>query len=152
MTNKFEPISVMELKKPQRKVFKVFLHCSASDRPEHDFPFVMEQWHKERGFNEIGYHFFIQKDGTICQGRSMEKIPAAQQGHNTGSIAICCHGLEKDKFTKEQRAALYALCYTLNGFYKGGLTFHGHCEVSNKTCPVFDYKEWLKLDFDGRMK
>jgi len=149
---KFDAVDLAKLKKPARRVWCVFLHCSASDRPEHDYPLVMEQWHLERGFKEIGYHFFIQKDGTICEGRSLEKVPAAQAGHNTGSIAICCHGLEKDKFTPEQRASLYALCHQLNRLYKGGLSFHGHCEVSAKTCPVYDYKAWLRLDAAGRMQ
>lgn len=149
---KFDPVDICSLKKPERTVYKVFLHCSASDNPKHDYPLVIEQWHRERGFSEIGYHFFIQKDGTICEGRSLEKIPAAQQGHNTGSIAICCHGLKKELFTDEQRHSLRALCMTLNRMYKGGLSFHGHCEVSAKACPVFDYKDWLKLDEWGRMQ
>lgn len=149
---KFDAIDLAKLKKPARRVWCVFLHCSASDRPEHDYPLVMEKWHLERGFKEIGYHFFIQKDGTICEGRSLEKVPAAQAGHNTGSIAICCHGLEKDKFTAEQRASLYALCHQLNRLYQGGLSFHGHCEVSAKACPVYDYKAWLRLDAAGRMQ
>ena len=32
------------------------------------------------------------------------------------------------------------------------LTFHGHCEVSNKLCPVFDYRKVLSLDEFGAIK
>lgn len=149
---KFDAVDLPSLKIPQRKVWAVYLHCSASDRPEDDYPLVMERWHLQRGFAEIGYHFFVQKDGTICEGRSLEKIPAAQEGHNTGSIAICAHGLKKELFTDEQLGAVKALCYTLNHLYRGGLSFHGHCEVSAKTCPVYDYKKLLGLDAAGRMK
>lgn len=148
---KFDAIDLTKIKKPARKVYYVFLHCSASDNPEHDNPQTMEQWHIERGFREIGYNFFIQKDGTVREGRNIERTPAAQQGHNTGSIAICCHGLKREAFTDAQRHSLKALCLTLNQLYKGGLTFHGHCEVSNKSCPVYDYKDWLGLDAHGRM-
>lgn len=149
---KFDAVDLAQLKKPARKVWCVFLHCSASDNPAHDYPKVMEDWHRERGFAEIGYHFFVQKNGTICEGRSLEKVPAAHQGHNTGSIAICAHGLKKELFTPEQLASVKALCYTLNRLYRGALSFHGHCEVSAKTCPVYDYKALLGLDSGGRMQ
>lgn len=113
----------------------------------------MDKWHKERGWSGIGYHFFIQKNGTIQHGRNLELVPAAQKGHNTGSIAICVHGLRKELFTKEQQASLKALCITLNRIYRNSLTFHGHKEVEpNKACPVFDYCAWLNLDKDGFMK
>lgn len=149
---KFDLVDVSNITKPKRKVFKVFIHCSASDNKDHDFAKVIENWHRDRGFSEIGYHYFIRKNGNVIEGRSLEKIPAAQEGHNTGSIAICVSGLAKEEFTKEQRASLKALCWTLNKLYKGGITFHGHCEVnSGKSCPVFSYKDWLGLDEYGRM-
>lgn len=143
-------IDVENVKKPKRFVSKVFLHCSASDNPKHDNIETITKWHLERGFSEVGYHFFIQKNGDIIKGRDLEKIPAAQKGHNTGSIAICCHGL--NKFTEEQKASVRELCLHLNRIHNHGLTFHGHCEVEpNKTCPVYDYKAWLWLDKDGAM-
>ena len=143
---------VRTVKRPKRPVSRVFIHCSASDHAHHDNAATMDKWHKERGWSGIGYHFFIRKDGTIEGGRNIESIPAAQKGHNTGTIAICVHGLDKSKFTHFQRASLRALCIHLNELYKGGLTFHGHKEVEpNKACPVFDYKEWLSLDAKGRM-
>lgn len=138
-------------KKPNRKVTTVFLHCSASDNPAHDNLETMEAWHRARGFNEIGYHLFITKRGETLVGRSLERIPAAQKGHNTNSIAICLHGLRIDLFTKEQRAELIRVCKDIDKAYGGGLRFRGHREVANKTCPVFKYKEWLNLDSSGKM-
>lgn len=135
---------------PNRKVSKVFLHCSASDNPVHDDISIIESWHLQRGFSEVGYHFFIKKDGTIQFGRSLEKVPAAQQGHNAGTIAICTHGL-KD-FTEESLMAVQTLCEEINHAYDGKITFHGHREVSSKTCPVYDYKTLLNLDDSGYMQ
>lgn len=149
--SRFAEVNISKVPKPKRNVFCVFLHCSASDNEKHDNAETMHKWHLERGFNEIGYHFFIRKDGTIQYGRDCERVPAAQEGHNQGSIAICCHGLEKDKFTDAQRHSLRALCIHLNALYKGGLTFHGHKEVAAKDCPVYPYKVWLGLDENGRM-
>ena len=84
--------------RPNRPVDRVFLHCSASDHAHHDDVSVMDKWHKARGWAGVGYHYFIKKDGTIQQGRDLEKTPAAQARHNRGTIAICCHGLKEDKY------------------------------------------------------
>jgi len=141
----------MTFKKPGRRVNRVFVHCSASDNPKHDNAATMRRWHKERGWSDIGYHFFIRKDGTLESGRPVGRVPAAQGGNNAGTIAICCHGLEKDKFTEAQFDTLRTLCGEINAAYAGKVTFHGHCEVSAKTCPVFDYRKVLGLDSKGRM-
>lgn len=138
-------------KKPNRPVSRVFLHCSASDRPEHDSAAVMDAWHKEKGWAGIGYHLFIRKNGTLEKGRDLEKTPAAQEGNNTGTIAICLHGLERDKFTEAQFDTLRKLCDQINDAYGGRVTFHGHCEVSAKTCPVFIYQDVLGIDKDGHL-
>lgn len=135
-------------KAPKRKVTKIFLHCSASDNPAHDNAATIKKWHIERGFSNIGYHFYIRKDGTLEEGRNLEVVPAAQQNHNSGSIAICCGGL-KD-FPPKQMSALIKLCNEIHAELPDA-TFHGHCEVSNKACPVFDYKRTLQLDDMGRM-
>ncbi|CCO48612.1 Putative peptidoglycan-binding domain-containing protein [Vibrio nigripulchritudo SOn1] len=133
--------------KPNRNVHSVFLHCSASDRSQHDSIAVIDKWHKKRGFSEIGYHYFISKNGDIHIGRNIEKIPAAQKGHNTGSIAICLHGLKKENFTEKQFTSVRALCMAIDSAYGSKtIKFRGHCEVSSKSCPVFDYKSVLKLD------
>lgn len=137
--------------KPRRPVTRVFLHCSASDRPEHDNVATMDQWHKQRGWAGVGYHLFIRKSGLIEKGRDLEKVPAAQEGHNTGTIAICLHGLAVDKFTDAQFHALLTLCHQINEAYGGAVTFHGHREVANKACPVFDYKRVLSLEAGGKL-
>jgi hypothetical protein len=54
--------------KPKRAVNRVFLHCSASDRPEHDSAAVMDAWHKQRGWAGIGYHFFVRKVESLETG------------------------------------------------------------------------------------
>lgn len=138
-----------QFRKPSRSVNRVFIHCSASDRPEHDSVAVIDAWHKANGWAGIGYHFFIRKDGTLELGRDLEKTPAAQEGNNTGTIAICLHGLDVAQFTEAQCATLRGLCTEIDDAYRGSVTFHGHCEVAAKACPVFDYKAILQLDARG---
>ncbi|MEA3434163.1 MAG: N-acetylmuramoyl-L-alanine amidase [Campylobacterota bacterium] len=137
--------------KPNRRVDRVFLHCSASDVPAHDTVEMLRTWHLTRGFNDIGYHFFIHKNGDISLGRDIEKTPAAQRGHNLRTIAICLHGLREEKFTQLQYEALKILCTDIDKAYLKQVSFHGHCEVSAKACPVFDYKKILKLDKYGSL-
>ena len=135
-------------KRPQRTVEKVFVHCSASSNPNVDAAEV-DRWHKQNGWAGIGYHYFIKTDGTLEEGRNLETTPAAQKGHNTGSIAICLNGLRRDDFTEAQFTTLRALCREIEQAYEGDITFHGHNEVAAKECPVFDYMTVLNLDLDG---
>lgn len=135
---------------PKRRVWKVFIHCSASDNPKHDDISVIRDWHiNERHFADVGYHYFIRSTGEIQNGRDVEVVPAAQQGYNTGSIAICLHG--KDHFTIEQFTSLITLCGAIHGALPK-VTFHGHCEVSQKLCPNFNYRNVLGLDEKGNLK
>lgn len=135
---------------PRRPVGRVFLHCSASDSPAHDNLRTIELWHTRRGFSGCGYHYFVRKDGTLERGRDLERDPAAQAGHNRGTIAVCLHGLAGDRFTEHQFATLRALCQSIHEQLPLA-TFHGHCEVSAKSCPVFPYRAVLNLDARGRM-
>lgn len=136
----------MMFKKPKRHVERVFLHCSASEMDMSGQAMVDEirRWHKARGFSDVGYHFLVDKNGKVMTGRRLALNPAAQRGHNTGTIAIMVHGLEK--FPPNMLEQCRLLCAEINEAYEGRISFHGHCEVSAKTCPVFDYRGLLQLD------
>jgi N-acetylmuramoyl-L-alanine amidase len=134
----------------ERPMTRLFWHCSASDRAEHDSARVMHRWHVDREWREIGYHLFIRKDGVAELGRAWSAIPAAQSGHNTGTLAFCLHGLKREAFTASQRQAMRAWSAAIVKALPA-VTIHGHCEVSNKACPVIDYRGVLQLDANGRM-
>lgn len=137
--------------KPARSITRIFIHCSANDSPKNDDVSVMDRWHKARGWSGVGYHFYIKKDGEVQIGRDIEKSPAAQKGNNTGTIAICLGGLKLDLFTDAQFSSLKSMCHSMNGAFNGKVTFHGHNEVSSKSCPVFNYRKILGLDKNGYM-
>ena len=143
---------MLVFKRPDRAVDRVFIHCSASDNPEHDDVAIIRHWHVDQnGWSDVGYHYYIQKSGNIQLGRGVERTPAAQSGNNTGTIAICLGGLAADRFTLAQFGALCYLCSSINDAYEGGVTFHGHREVAQKDCPVFNYKALLHLDDSGNL-
>jgi len=139
----------MNFYKPKRHIDRVFIHCSAASRPDITVEDI-DSWHKQRGFSEVGYHYFIRTNGTLERGRSLEKTPAAQRGHNSNTIAICLNGLHYHDFTDEQFDTLIDLCQEINAAIPG-VTFHGHREVSSKACPVFNYREVLNLSSTGVM-
>jgi hypothetical protein len=142
--------TVTSITKTKRPVTRVFVHCSADNHPKNDNAETMEAWHKARGWSGIGYHLFISMDGRIQHGRDLEKIPAAQEGNNTGTIAICMHGLYVKDFTQAQRESMIRLAAMIDAVYGPGLTYHGHIEVANKACPVYDFRTLLGLDQFGR--
>jgi len=153
---KFIEMNATSFKRPDRWVNKFYIHCSAADNTTVGFKgtklaATIDRWHKENGWSGIGYHFVIDKKGKLVTGRNMERVPAAQGGHNKGTLAVCLHGLKEEKFTEAQFDTLRELCKTAYKAYGGNITFHGHTEVSAKTCPVFDYKDVLKLDKHGRL-
>ena len=86
-----------------RKITKIFIHHSASNFGDVK---LIEQWHKERGFSTIGYHFVVlngyrnskdYKEGKINQseigliekGLDTGKVGIHVAGHNTCSVGIC---------------------------------------------------------------
>ena len=58
----------------------------------------IERWHiYGRGWSEIGYHFVIGRDGTVYEGRSLDKRGAhAGSIRNIGSIGIAIMGSFED--------------------------------------------------------
>jgi N-acetylmuramoyl-L-alanine amidase len=145
---------LLRFNKPKRSVDRVFLHCTAyagQDLVGDQLVDAVKSWHLARNFSDIGYHYLIDKDGELLLGRDLARIPAAQYMHNSKTIAICLDGLHSHQFTKLQFITLYDLVRQINNAYSV-ITFHGHCEVSNKTCPVFNYKEVLNLTESGRFK
>ena len=67
------------------------LHCSASRCNEDYSVEQLRRDHKARGFYDIGYHFYIRKDGTMTQHR-MLLDGAHARPYNRCSIGICYEG------------------------------------------------------------
>ncbi|MCG8515668.1 MAG: N-acetylmuramoyl-L-alanine amidase [Halanaerobiales bacterium] len=71
----------------------IVIHHSAS----HDVSAnTIDRWHKERGWQEIGYHFVIRANGDVEPARSWERAGAHAKGRNREYIGICLTG----KFTE----------------------------------------------------
>lgn len=132
-----------------RTIDKIIIHCS--DTPDGRAVTVDEirRWHKERGFSDIGYHYVIMLDGSVCDGRPLEQAGAHCKGQNAHSIGICYVGgcdlnrRPKDTRTDAQKTAMAGLIRELKRRFPTA-TIHGHNEFANKACPSFDVQKWRK--------
>lgn len=140
-----------------RKIVGIAVHCTAT-RPEwwasrttNQKVNEIRRWHVEdRGWSDIGYHFLIDRDGTVATGRPMERDGAHIKGWNAGTIGISLfggHGSSEndafsDNFTPEQDKALRGLLSELTAKY-GNVPIIGHNEKAAKACPGFNVGRWL---------
>ena len=132
-----------------RYISQIILHCSATKEGQEFKAKDIERWHKEKGYKKIGYHYVIDLDGTIEEGRMLDEVGAHCKGHNSHSIGICYiggldkNGKAKDTRTTQQRAAFYVLLNQLAEKFPDA-TIHGHSEFANKACPSFDVAKEFK--------
>lgn len=133
-----------------RQINEIILHCSATKEGKDFSADDIRRWHLQRGFNDIGYHFVVKRDGTVEQGRDINRIGAHCLKHNRRSIGICyiggldSTGLPADTRTAPQRIALPALIRRLRRHHPTA-TIHGHREFAAKACPCFNAAEYASL-------
>lgn len=121
----------------------IIIHCSGV-RPGHSSPAsVIDAWHRKRGWNGIGYHYVVLRDGTIETGRQEQSIGAHCTNHNRHSIGICYEGglgedgKPADTRTPAQKNSLRQLLGTLRKRYPDVIVL-GHNDLDKrKTCPCF---------------
>lgn len=130
----------------RQKTTEIIVHCSATPEGK-DFSIdQIRQWHKNRGFEDIGYHYVVYRDGSVHAGRPENTVGAHCVGHNSISVGVCYIGgvdvdgnTPKDTRTAAQKTALRNLLTSLSKKYhlkKGSI--HGHRDFAKKACPSFD--------------
>ena len=108
-------------------------------------PEEVNEIHKEKGWDGIGYHYYIRKDGTIYAGRPEEIIGSHVYGDNRNTIGICLEGdFEDEEPTKEELNSLVNLSVYLILKYNM-YECKGHNDLYNTKCPgeLFP-KEYIK--------
>ena len=68
------------------------LHCSATRCNQGYSVEQLRRDHKARGFRDIGYHFYVRRDGTMTQHRKLLEVGAHCRPYNRCSIGICYEG------------------------------------------------------------
>jgi len=145
-----------------RNINKIIIHCSDSFFGNAG---MIREWHKERGWRDIGYHFVILNgivdsdehlyslDGSVELGRDIDTMGAHAYGHNQDSIGICLVGAKS--FTIKQLGSLMRLCKDL--CLKYGIrtdNIIGHYEINDsKPCPninMLSFRDMLKSFFTSK--
>lgn len=143
------------MSKNKRNISLIVLHCSATRENQNFTVEQLEACHKARGFDGIGYHYYITKDGTLYPCRSEERMGAHAKGFNAHSIGICYeggldkNGRSKDTRTLAQKVTMEELLHSLClDFPDAEILGHRDLPGVKKDCPCFDTRKWLKeIDF-----
>ena len=132
-----------------RKISKIILHCTATPEGRDVSVDDIRQWHLDRGWSDIGYHYVIDINGNLKEGRDVRRAGAHVRGYNKGSIGIAYVGgvdanlHPKDTRTEDQKGRLKAIILDLMDEHSEA-TLHGHNEFANKACPSFDVQKEYK--------
>ena len=124
------------------KIDKIIIHCSDTPNGREHNAADIHRWHKQRGWDGIGYHYVIKLNGIVEKGRPEYWQGAHASEHNANSIGICLIG--RDIFKRSQMKALKTLISDIMMRHNIDKVC-GHYELDHKkTCPNFDVKEWLQ--------
>ena len=143
-------LSKLNLSVNKRNIKELIVHCSATPEGKDYSVDTIRQWHLQRGFSDIGYHYVIYRDGSIHIGRDESIIGAHCTGHNTNSIGVCYIGgcasdgkTPKDTRTLQQKESLLSLLKTLKIKYPNA-KIYPHYKFAAKACPSFNAEEEYK--------
>ena len=132
------------------KTDTIVIHCTQTPA---DMDFGVDKvttWHKNRGFDTIGYHYLIKRDGTLEVGRDEDLVGAHAVQVNGTSIGVALVGGGnvdmgwENNFLPEQFDTLKQIISRLKENYDITKII-GHYQVDDKKkCPSFDVPKWLE--------
>lgn len=106
----------------------------------------MRRFHRSLGWDDIGYHYIVDVDGAVYEGRDVNKVGAHVLGSNEGSIGVAWIGSSAP--TEEQYDALVTATYALMHNYQITIdNVLGHNDFESgqkqgKTCPNIDMQKF----------
>lgn len=147
----------------RKKTKYIVVHCSATPPGSDIGADEIDDWHRNRGFDCIGYHAVIRRDGQIEFGRHFDEPGAHVKGHNYQSVGVCMvggvddQGAASQNFEQSQYQSLTIVLNMLVRAYPGAAIL-GHRDLSPdlngdgivtsdewlKECPSFDVATWRK--------
>lgn len=116
-----------------------FLVIHHSQRDKDCMEFIKVRHKQKRGWEDIGYHYIIEKNGNLKKGRDEKFMGAHVKGYNQNSISICLIGnLDENSSTKKQfKTLIKFLKKKMKKYDIPNERIVGHREFPNvkKTCP-----------------
>ena len=129
----------------KKSIKYLVVHCSDTNDDENIDSLEIHKMHLQFGWDGIGYHKIICRNGDIQNGRPEFWIGAHARGYNKISLGVCLIG--KNKFTDSQfRSLKKVLVEWKKKYTKSKIIGHNLISDSKKTCPNFNVNEWCKLN------
>ena len=125
------------------KIKFLIIHCSDTPDNEDLSASDIHKMHLGFGWDGIGYHKVIKRNGTVENGRPEFWQGAHVYGINHKSLGVCLIG--RNLFTKKQFSSLKKLLIDWKKIYVNA-KIQGHCDAieTKKTCPNFNVLKFLK--------
>lgn len=144
---------VIRLRKSKRKIREIIVHCTDTPDGRNHTVEDITKWHKEKGWATIGYHYVVDINGKVLEGRDIDLVGAHCYGHNTYSIGVVYvggrdreTGDHKDTRTELQKNAIFNLLIDLKKLYPDAQIYGHHDFDKYKPCPCFDARtEYRRL-------
>lgn len=142
-----------------KKIDAIVIHCSATKAGQNIKADTIRRWHLAKGWQDIGYNFVIDLDGTVEKGRPLSLSGAHTNTsglsglpYNTHSIGICyvggldASGNARDTRTLPQKESMHRLVAELVQQYPTIIEVIGHrdCSPDKNGDGVITSNEWLK--------
>lgn len=119
------------------------IHCSDTDDSVNLSASDIHKMHLSFGWDGIGYHKIVLRSGKVENGRPEYWVGAHVKGKNNISLGVCLIG--RSKFSTNQFFSLEKILKRWKILYPNAEII-GHCDTgqTNKTCPNFNVKEWVR--------
>lgn len=134
-----------------RNIKYIVVHCTATP-PTTTVESIKRYWKEHRGWGDTpGYHYLIQRQGTLIQLLDESKNSNGVYLHNSNCINIAyIGGVDKegkpvDNRSDAQKHSMFDLIVSLTEKYpQAEVLGHRDFPDVHKACPCFDVKKWLK--------
>jgi N-acetylmuramoyl-L-alanine amidase len=143
-----ELISLIENAKITRNIKRLVFHCTATKQSA-TVSAIQKYWREVRKWSAPGYHIIIKPDGSWTLLQDFNKISNGVANMNSTTInvsyigGIDSKGKAFDNRTDAQKEVLEVIWRTFKHKLPN-ITFHGHYEFQNKSCPSFNVQRWIK--------
>ena len=127
------------------KINLLIVHCSDTPDDKDLRALDIHEMHLRFGWDGIGYHKVICRNGNIENGRPEFWIGAHTFNKNEKSLGVCLIG--RNNFSDLQFLSLKNLLIEWKMKYPNSIIL-GHRDSinTNKTCPNFNVNEWCKKE------
>lgn len=106
-----------------------------------------QQYHQGRGWPDLAYHFLVDANGNVYEGRPVDAVGDTGTEYDpTSHFLVCCEGdFDQQLVTEAQLSSLIdMLAWAADEFGVSPDTIRGHRDWAATTCPGDDLYSYLE--------